>query len=170
MISPPIQKRLESLNGLIAGRRRPAIQTVAVAIGLVVLVAAVGGVYYFAFYSTPSSPPYFQERILIEIGGAYYNATDPASNTPASYYPSNFNVSSGAHVTLFIQNEDNFTHGLAVPHFNVDTGAMKPGSNTTLSFVASPVGNYSYYEPRSDCGGGSCDANQSLVGWFLVVP
>lgn len=154
----------------VGGRGRSAIQTVAVAIGLVVLVAAVGGVYYFAFYSNQGGSPYFNENILIEIGGAYYNATDPANSTPAAYYPSNFNVSVGAHVTFLIQNEDNLTHGLAVPHFNVDTGPMAPHSNTTLSFVASPVGNYSYYEPHADCGGGNCDANQSLVGWFLVVP
>lgn len=162
---------MASLKGrVVGGESRSAIQTVAVAIGLVVLVAAVGGVYYFAVYSKASSPPYFQERILVEIGGAYYNATDPANSTPAAYYPPSFNVSVGAHVTLFIQNEDNLTHGLAVPHFHVDTGVMQPGSNTTLSFVASPVGNYSYYEPQADCGGGNCDANQSLVGWFLVVP
>ncbi len=143
-----------------------------VAIVVVVVIAISGAYYYFEVYSKPTTTGYFSERVRVDIGGYDYNTTDPANSLPAAYYPSSFNVTVGAHITLSITNTDNMTHGLAVPAFHVDTGPMGPNATTTLSFVASPVGNYTYSEPSSDCGGGGCDSNQSLAaltGWFLVV-
>ena len=146
-------------------------QTVAIAVVVLVALVAVGGIYYFVVYNKPTTVGGFSERIKIDIGGYFYNTTDPSQSVPAAFYPENFNVSQGAHITLFITNQDNLTHGLAVPKFNVDTGPMKPNATATLSFVATPTGNYTYVEPSSDCGGGNCDSNATLasfIGWFLV--
>jgi heme/copper-type cytochrome/quinol oxidase subunit 2 len=148
-----------------------AVQTVAIAIVVLIALVAVGGIYYFVVYNKPASIGNFSERIRMDIGGYYYNATDPSQSVPAAFYPENFNVSLGAHITLFITNQDNLTHGLAIPQFNVDTGPMMPNATTTLSFVATPTGNYTYTESSNDCGGGNCDTNStlaSLIGWFLV--
>jgi heme/copper-type cytochrome/quinol oxidase subunit 2 len=144
--------------------RLSGIQIAAIAI---VVIIAVAGIYYLAVYNKPSTG-YFSENVIIQIGGALVNATDPAASVPATYYPENFTVADGAHITLVITNTDNVTHGLAVPHFNLDTGAMQPNETIDLSFVASPPGNYTYTEPAADCGGGGCDAGQALTGWFVV--
>jgi heme/copper-type cytochrome/quinol oxidase subunit 2 len=136
---------------------------------VIVALVALSGVYYFAVYSKPSAS-FFSERVIIQIGGAVINTTDPSQNTPATYYPNEFVVGKGAHVTLVISNLDNITHGLAVPSFNVDTGMMQPNATVNLSFVANPVGNYTFIEPAADCGGGNCDAGQSLNGTFTVSP
>ncbi len=139
------------------------------AIAIVVLIALSGVYYYLAVYSKPSSG-FFSENVVISIGGYFYNSTDPAASVPAAYYPSYFVVARGAHITLVITNTDNMTHGLAVPNFNVDTRAMKPNATVSLSFVANPPGNYTYYEPAADCGGGNCDAGATLNGTFTVSP
>lgn len=131
------------------------------------MLIALSGLYYFAVYSKPTTG-YFSENIIIQIGGAIQNSTDPAASILATYYPDNFTVANGAHITLVITNTDNITHGLAVPKFNLDTGEMKPNGTMMLSFVASPPGNYTYSEPSADCGGGNCDAGQAMSGWFLV--
>jgi heme/copper-type cytochrome/quinol oxidase subunit 2 len=149
-------------------RRSAGLSTIQIGAIIVAALIALSGVYYFAVYNKPSSG-YFSERIRIEIGGAIYNATDPTQSLLATYYPDNFTVAKGAHITLAITNEDNITHGLAVPQFNIDTGQMKPNATTTLSFVANPVGTYTYEEPTADCGGGNCDAGQSMNGTFHVV-
>jgi hypothetical protein len=70
---------------------------------------------------------------------------------------------------LSVLNLDNSTHGLAIPKFNVDTGGIAPNATRVVSFVASAVGNFTYSEPASDCGGGNCDAGQALNGWFVVT-
>jgi hypothetical protein len=154
-----------------AGKRR-AVQATAVAVVVLVALVAVGGIYYFAVYNKPAAAGSFSERIKIDIGGYFYNTTDPSQSVPGAYYPGSFNVSQGAHITLIVRNTDNLTHGLAVAAFHVDTGPMGANVTTDLTFVASAVGNYTYSEPSSDCGGGSCDSNSSLAaftGWFLVV-
>jgi len=151
---------------------KPSTQMGAIVVALLIVVVAIAGVYYFAVYSKPASTGGFSERVRIDIGGYYYNSTDPSQSTPAGYYPPNFNVSVGATVTLFITNTDNVTHGLSVPKFNVDTGPMMPNATATLTFTTRTAGNYTYSEPVADCGGGSCDSNSSLAdmtGWFLVT-
>ncbi len=138
-----------------------------VAIVIVVLIA-LSGFYYFAIYSKPSSTGFFSERVRIDIGGAFNNATDPTQDVLATYYPNSFNVSKGAHITLAITNTDNVTHGLAVPQFGIDTGVIQPNATAMLTFVANPDGNYTYSEPSADCGGSNCDAGQAMTGWFVV--
>jgi len=73
-------------------------------------------------------------------------------------------------VFLVVQNLDNLTHGLAIKGYNVDTGQIKPNATTTLTFVANQVGNFTVYEPATDCGGGKCDSNATLTGVMSVVP
>jgi heme/copper-type cytochrome/quinol oxidase subunit 2 len=166
------KRRRAAVSTSPAARTSSQSRTQIVAVIIVIIVALSGAYYYFAVYSKPSGGGYFSERVRIDIGGYYYNASDPSNSVPAAYYPNSFNVSEGAHVTLSITNTDNMTHGLAVPQFKVDTGPMQPNATTTLTFVASPVGNYTYSEPSSDCGGGNCDSNSTtddLTGWFLVV-
>lgn len=109
--------------------------------------------------------------ITVQIYGAIpANTTLNNSTTPipASYDPLNFTVFKGEQINLRVQNTDNLTHGLAVPKFNLDTGPMKPNATVTLTFTPTATGNYTYYEPSADCGGGNCDSGQALSGWFLV--
>jgi len=134
---------------------------------VIVAILVVSAAYYFAVYQKPSSGG-FTERIIMGIGGAYYNATDPSASLPATYYPDNFTVPKGASVILAVTNSDNLTHGLAVPQFNVDTGPLKPNASVDITFTPSGPGNYTYYEPAADCGGGNCDSGQDLTGWFVV--
>jgi hypothetical protein len=136
---------------------------------VIVLIIAFSGVYYFAVYNKPATG-FFSENVIVQIGGAIINSTDPSADVLATYYPDNFTVADGAHITLVITNTDNVPHGLAVPNFNIDTGEMKPNATAMLSFVASPPGNYTYSEPSADCGGGNCDAGQAMTGWFVVSP
>lgn len=142
-------------------------QTQIVAVVIIALIALSGAYYYFAIYNKPSTG-FFSERIRIDIGGAFINSTDPAESIPATYYPENFTVAKGAHITLAITNTDNITHGLAVPKFGIDTGVMQPNGTAMLSFVANADGNYTYYEPSADCGGGNCDSGQAMTGWFVI--
>jgi hypothetical protein len=135
---------------------------------VIVLIIAFSGVYYFAVYNKPATG-YFSENVIINIGGAIVNSTDPSASVPATYYPDNFTVANGAHITLVITNTDNIPHGLAVSNFNINTGEMKPNATVMLSFVASLSGNYTYSEPSADCGGGSCDSGQAMTGWFVVT-
>jgi Cupredoxin-like domain len=134
---------------------------------VIVIIVAISGLYYFAVYNKPSTG-YFSENVIIQIGGPIINSTDPGASIPATYYPDNFTVADGAHITLVITNTDNVPHGLAVPKFGLDTEEMKPNATIMLSFVASPPGNYTYSEPSADCGGGNCDAGQAMTGWFVV--
>lgn len=127
---------------------------------LIIALVAFAAVAYYAL-NRPSSSNYYGEQVVVQIGGA-------VGSTPATYYPGNFTVSVGEHITLLVENTDNKTHGLAIPSFSLDTGAIKPNGTATLTFVASPAGNYTYNEPSADCGGGSCDAGQALSGWFEV--
>lgn len=126
---------------------------------MVIALVAFAAVAYYAL-NRPSSG-YYGEQVVIQIGGA-------VGSIPATYYPGNFTVSLGEHITLLVENTDNITHGLAIPSFNVDTGEIKPNGTATVSFVATPAGNYTYDEPKADCGGGNCDAGQALSGWFEV--
>ena len=146
--------------------------TVAAAVVVIVLVA-LGGTYYVAVYNKPNQG-YSSERIVIQIGGAFYNSSDPDNlnglNAPAAYYPDSFNVTEGNHISLVITNTDsNMTHGLAVASFSLDTGQMQPNATVTLSFVATPVGSIVFSEPAADCGGGNCDAGSDLNGTITVT-
>jgi hypothetical protein len=131
-------------------------------------VIALSGLYYFV-YSSPSTG-YFDEHLIVQIGGPYYNSTDPSASIPAAYYPANFSVGRGEHVFLVVENTDNVTHGMAIKGYNVDSGEIKAKGSATITFVSNQVGNFTVYEPAVDCGGGKCDANASLTGIMSVVP
>jgi heme/copper-type cytochrome/quinol oxidase subunit 2 len=146
--------------------RRSSLSGMQIAAVIIIVIIAVSAIYYFAVYSKPKN--YLSENILIEIGGPIYNATDPSASIPAAYYPSNFTVAQGDHITFVVHNEDNVTHGFAVREYNVDTGVIQANQTKMVSIVTNLVGNFTYYEPSADCGGGNCDANADLVGWFVV--
>jgi plastocyanin len=149
-----------------AGRGSHFSRTTVAAV-VIAAIIVVSGVYYLTVYNKASSG-HFTERIIVGIGGAFYNSTDPSASLPAAYYPANFTVPNGATVILAVTNTDNLTHGLAVPQFSVDTGPMKPNASVDITFTPSGPGNYTYYEPAADCGGGNCDSGQDLTGWFVV--
>lgn len=144
-------------------------QIAAVVIAALILVS---GFYYFAVYNKPSKE-YASERIVVQIAAAYYNSSDPNNlngmNSPGTYYPNSFIVPLGDHVSMVITNTDNVTHGLAVQSFSLDTGPMRPNATVTLQFVAAPLGNITFYEPKADCGGGNCDAGQEYNGTITVT-
>jgi len=129
---------------------------------LVVALVAFGGVYYFSSSTAPKqSNNYFAEQVLIEIGGA-------TANSSATYYPDNFTVTQGEHVTIVVRNGDNLTHGMAISSFSLDTGPILPNGSAKLTFVPNALGNFTFSEPTSDCGGGDCDAGSALSGYFTV--
>jgi hypothetical protein len=132
-------------------------------IGAIVIAAliAIAGIAYFEVYDKPSKG-YFAEQLTIEIGRG-------ASNETASYVPGNFTVAQGEHVSLAVENYDNSTHGLAIPGFDVNTGGIAPNGTMVISFIPNALGNFTFSEPSSDCGGGTCDAGQNLAGWFVVT-
>lgn len=133
---------------------------------MVIAVVAFGSVGYYALTAKPSASSlpsgYDAEQVYVQIAGATYNTT-------AGYFPANFSVTLGQHIEMIVQNTDNKTHGLAIPSFSLDTGQIPPNGTATLTFNANALGNFTYYEPKADCGGGNCDAGQSLNGYFLVV-
>ena len=134
-------------------------------VGAIVIVAliALSGVYYIAVYNKPSgSTGYFAVQVNMGIAGGF-------QGTNATYLPPSFTVEKGEHVSLVVKNADNVTHGLAIPQYNLDTGKIQPNGTATLSFVPTAVGNYTYYEPTADCGGGDCDAGQSPSGNLTVI-
>ena len=166
-----LAKRIRAAGTPAAGAPKKSSSTLKLVAVVLVVLIAVGAVYYYEEVYNKPAVGNFSERIVVQIGAYYYNATDPSESVPATYYPDNFTVGLGAKIDLVITNLDNVTHGLAVPHFSVDTGPMQPNATVTLSFVASPTGNYTFSEPAADCGGGACDSNSSLAdfsGWFVV--
>jgi hypothetical protein len=130
---------------------------------VIAVLIAIAGIAYFAVYDKHTNT--FGVTITVQIYGYFENGTSPA--LPASYDPLNFTISQGAHLTLNVQNTDNKTQGLAIPSFNLDTGAIPPNGTARLSLVANTPGNYTFDESSSDCGG-TCPANQAMNGWFLV--
>lgn len=150
------------------------VTNIEIAAVVLVVIIAISGLYYYADVYKKSSPANYGVIIHVEIAGYFHpNST---YSLAGSYYPggmgTNFTVALGDHVNMIVTNEDNLTHGLAVPQFNVDTGPLSPDKSVTLSFVATPVGNYTMTEPKADCGGGNCDSNSTMAdytGWFLVV-
>lgn len=137
---------------------------------VIAALIALGAVYVYS--ANQSHTGTYGVTILVQIYGeipansAMNNSTSPVL---ASYDPLNFTAFKGEQINLRVQNTDNLTHGLAIPKFNLDTGPMKPNATVTLSFTPTALGNYTYYEPSADCGGGKCDSGQALNGWFLVV-
>ena len=134
------------------------------------IVAAVLGVYavsigyYVSFYEGQQAILNSQ-TIYIEIAGP------TSANGTAAFVPTAFTVAQGKNVTLIISNGDTVTHGLAIPRFNVNSGAIPPGLTLHLSFVASQTGTFVYNEPAGSCAaqGGVCDSKYSLLGNMTVV-
>lgn len=127
---------------------------------VIAVIVAISAVAYFTVYDKPS-PGYFSEQLTVQIGRS-------ASNATATYLPDNFTLSQGEHVSLVVQNTDNSAHGLAIPKFNQNTGEIAANGTATIAFVPNVVGNFTFDEPSTDCGGGTCDAGQALTGWFFV--
>jgi hypothetical protein len=133
---------------------------------VIAVLVAISGFAYFAVYDKPKAAA-FGETVHIQIYGYFENGT--SGTLPASYAPDNFTVMKGTIVTLKVDNTDNITHGLAVPHFNVDTGPIQPNGTAMISFTANAVGFYTWNEPSADCGGGTCDSGQAMNGNFTVT-
>jgi len=62
--------------------------------------------------------------------------------------PSNITVTQGQTVTLVVFNgDDEDQHALAVDELSVNTGAIAPGATVRVTFVASKVGVFRFYDP-----------------------
>ena len=129
---------------------------------VIAVLIALSGVYYFVYDRPSGSSGYFAVQVVVGIAGKF-------QGTNATYLPQNFTVEKGEHVSLVVKNADNVTHGLAIPQYNLDTGKIQPNGTATLSFVPTAVGTVMYDEPSADCGGGDCDAGQSMTGNFTVI-
>lgn len=139
--------------------------------GALVLAAiiAIAGFGYFATTYKPggssSGGSYVSETLSVQI------TYGPDNITPI-YFPANFTIGLGQHVTVQVQNLVNTTHGMALAQpkgtATVNTGPISPMATAVVSFVGSTAGNYTISEPASDCGGGSCTTGSDLVGWYVV--
>ena len=131
----------------------------------VIIVAAVAGGYYVETHNASSATSSTTVDITIE-GGVGPGTVD-------TYFPDNFTVKQGQHVTLAVLNTDDNTHGLVIDQFKVDTGIITSGDTARVSFVANQTGIFKYYEPPGYCKGGVgnvCNSQQDMVGYMTVTP
>jgi len=133
---------------------------------LLLLVAVIVGVVVVAgalYARSASSSSGGSVEVDIEIVGGL------GASTTDTYQPDNFTVSQGQTVVLVVQNTDDNPHGLAIPAFNVDTGAIKSGGTVRVTFVADKAGTFTFSEPAGYCGA-NCNSAQKMTGTMTVKP
>jgi cytochrome c oxidase subunit 2 len=79
-----------------------------------------------------------------------------------TFEPDNIHIKPGDKVILHIFNEDSYDHGFAVEAFGVNR-RLFPGRETTVEFVASKLGTFTFY-CSVPCGEGHYDQ----TGLFIV--
>lgn len=134
---------------------------------LVVAVLAVYSVsltYYISYYDARNAP-----SNTVNVYIYIYGPINPGGS--AFYLPDTFTVDVGQNVSLVVYNDDGVTHGLAIPKFAVDTGAIPSESRKTVSFIAKETGTFEFSEPTGECAlaGGSCDSMGHLTGNMTVI-
>jgi Cupredoxin-like domain len=126
---------------------------------VVVIVAAlvVSGGYYFTTVSGGNCSNCATVNMLGSTPGLYgQNAT----LHPDAFYPLNFTVKQGQHVTIVFDNTDDGPHELAIPAFGVNTGIVQGGSTVRVQFVADKVGIFPFFQPAGVCNAGGITPQQ----------
>jgi heme/copper-type cytochrome/quinol oxidase subunit 2 len=129
-----------------------------VVVGVVVVLVVAPALY---LYSSSQSANSVEINIQIVGDGTDY------------YVPANLTVRQGEVVTLAVFNSDDNTHGLDIPAFNVDTGIIPHGITARVTFTASKIGTFQFFEPAGYCTGGKgnvCNSAQDLRGKLTVTP
>jgi cytochrome c oxidase subunit 2 len=70
-------------------------------------------------------------------------------------------INKGDIVRIRLRNQDGM-HGLAIPAFDIDSGPIAPGEETTLEFIADKSGSFDYY-CNVPCGSGHSNMKGKLV-------
>jgi heme/copper-type cytochrome/quinol oxidase subunit 2 len=125
--------------------------------------------YYVYFYQAETAIANSVDIYISVVAGKTANAN-------ASFSPDSFVVVEGKRVTLVVSNGDTTSHTLAIPEFNVTTGAIPAGDTVQVSFNADKTGTFQFDEPSAGCGpsGGHCTSagseGEPLTGNMTVIP
>jgi hypothetical protein len=124
---------------------------------VIVAILAVSGGYYFTNVSGGNCGNCVTVNMLGSTPGLYgQNAT----LHPDAFYPLNFTVKQGQHVTIAFDNTDDGPHELVIPAYNVTTGIVQGGSTVRVSFVASKAGVFPFFQPNGVCNAGGISPQQ----------
>jgi len=136
----------------------------AIVVVAILAVYTVSLTYYVSYYDAHNAP-----KNVVNVYVYIYGPINPGGS--AFYLPDNFTVVVGQNVSLVVYNDDGVTHGLAIPKFAVDTGAIPSDSRKAVSFIPKETGTYEFEEPTGECAlaGGTCDSMGNLVGNMTVV-
>jgi hypothetical protein len=140
---------------------------------VIVVILAASGTYYFTTVNGSNCADCVTVNMLGSTPGLYgQNAT----LHPDAFYPLNFTVKQGQHVTIAFDNTDDGPHELVIPAYNVNTGIVQGGQTVRVSFVADKAGVFPFFQPDGVCnaGGispqqGGCTGNQITHGNMTVI-
>ena len=135
------------------------------AVGVIIAIYATSLTYYVDYYDAQQAASSSVEVYVSIVAGGGPGGT-------ASYSPDSFTVVQGVRVTLVVSNGDRVTHGIAIPAFRVDSGAIQPGDTARVTFTPRQSGSFTFDEPPGGCaaGGGACDSASPMTGVVTVVP
>ncbi len=116
-------------------------------IAILVVVTLVGGVIYKENF-VPESSKGMETGVVREI-------TVVSEKNQWRFIPEEIEVNQGDRVILYVENKDDYDHGLAIDAFGVSQ-RMLANSTTKIEFVATQPGEYPYY-CSVPCGSGEVD-------------
>jgi hypothetical protein len=118
---------------------------------VIVVILGGSGTYYFTTVDSSTCLNCVTVNMLGSTPGLYgQNAT----LHPDAFYPLNFTVKQGQHVTIAFDNTDDGPHEMVLPAYNVDTGIVQGGQTVRVSFTADKVGVFPFYQPAGACNAG----------------
>ena len=117
----------------------------------------VTGVIYQKFYRPPEIAPVPESGNVVEISMR-------VKENEWAWDPAEIKVAPGDRVILKIFNEDSYDHGFALEVFGINK-RLFPKRETVIEFVASKVGDFSFY-CSVPCGEG----HYRQTGKFVVTP
>lgn len=62
-----------------------------------------------------------------------------------AFSPNTLSINKGDTVVVTFTNNGTFPHSFVINEFNVNSGAVSPGSTATVTFVAEKTGTFTYY-------------------------
>ena len=80
-----------------------------------------------------------------------------------NWYPREIHVERGRPVTIVVRNVDIATHSFYLPALNLNTGPLKPGETTEVTFTPEFEGEYLFL-----CGVWCSDYHMYERGWLIV--
>lgn len=80
-----------------------------------------------------------------------------------NWYPQELHVERGRPVTIVVRNVDVATHSFYLPALNLNTGPLKPGETTEVTFTPEFAGEFLFL-----CGVWCSDYHMYERGWLIV--